>query len=196
MKARTSRKRKIPSHSPTLAQARAVESHKNCSRTQSRGALQLPHSDSEQSADCLALAGAEGWPMNMHEVARDPGYAFTTVYRILGTLTTQEFLPESCDGGYARSVSLSYDSALIAASIEKIDLTDDWLLERWAKPSIAYSSHQPPQPTKAIGGSNSPDSTDEVCALCLIHVRGDTQRRWEAAIWMSRPDVIAFSDLQ
>jgi hypothetical protein len=99
--------------------------------------------------------------MNMHEVARAPGYAFTTDYR--------------CHGGYARGVSLSYDSALIAASIDKIDLTDDWLLERRAKPSIAYSSDQPSQPTKAIGRSNSPDSTDEVGALCLIHVRGDTQ---------------------
>lgn len=33
----------------------------------------------------------------------------------------------------ARGVSLGYDPALIAASIEKIDLTDDWLVRDWGK---------------------------------------------------------------
>ena len=33
----------------------------------------------------------------------------------------------------ARGVSLGYNPALIAASIEKIDLTDDWLVSRWGK---------------------------------------------------------------
>jgi hypothetical protein len=33
----------------------------------------------------------------------------------------------------ARGVTLSYDSALLAASIEKIGLTDDWLVSRWGK---------------------------------------------------------------
>lgn len=33
----------------------------------------------------------------------------------------------------AHSVSLIYDSALIAPTIEKIDLTDDWLVGRWGK---------------------------------------------------------------
>ena len=33
----------------------------------------------------------------------------------------------------ARDVTLSYDGALIAATIEKIDLTDDWLVERWGR---------------------------------------------------------------
>jgi hypothetical protein len=33
----------------------------------------------------------------------------------------------------ARDVTLSYDATLIAATIEKIDLTDDWLVERWGK---------------------------------------------------------------
>jgi hypothetical protein len=33
----------------------------------------------------------------------------------------------------ARAVSLSYSPALIAVSIEKIDLTDAWLVERWGK---------------------------------------------------------------
>jgi len=36
-------------------------------------------------------------------------------------------------GASARSVSLTYDSALITPTIEKIDLTDDWLVERWGK---------------------------------------------------------------
>ena len=33
----------------------------------------------------------------------------------------------------ARAVSLGYNSALVTASIEKIDLTDDWLVSRWGK---------------------------------------------------------------
>lgn len=33
----------------------------------------------------------------------------------------------------SRGVSLGYNSTLIAASIEKIDLTDDWLVSRWGK---------------------------------------------------------------
>ena len=33
----------------------------------------------------------------------------------------------------ARSVSLGYDSAQLDASIEKIDLTDEWLVSRWGK---------------------------------------------------------------
>jgi Heparinase II/III-like protein len=33
----------------------------------------------------------------------------------------------------ARGVSLGYDSAQLAVSIEKIDLTDDWLVSRWGK---------------------------------------------------------------
>ena len=33
----------------------------------------------------------------------------------------------------ARGVSLGYDSALLVASIERIDLTDDWLVSRWGK---------------------------------------------------------------
>lgn len=33
----------------------------------------------------------------------------------------------------ARSVSLSYDATLIVPTIEKIDLTDDWLISRWGK---------------------------------------------------------------
>jgi hypothetical protein len=33
----------------------------------------------------------------------------------------------------ARSVALSYDAALISPVIEKMDLTDDWLVERWGK---------------------------------------------------------------
>lgn len=33
----------------------------------------------------------------------------------------------------ARSVSLRYDPALIVPTIEKIDLTDDWLVSRWGK---------------------------------------------------------------
>ena len=32
-----------------------------------------------------------------------------------------------------RDVSIRYDSALIVATIEKIDLTDDWLVARWGK---------------------------------------------------------------
>jgi hypothetical protein len=32
-----------------------------------------------------------------------------------------------------RAVSLGYNPALLAASIEKIDLTDDWLVSRWGK---------------------------------------------------------------
>jgi hypothetical protein len=33
----------------------------------------------------------------------------------------------------ARNISLKYDASLIAPRIEKIDLTDDWLAERWGK---------------------------------------------------------------
>lgn len=33
----------------------------------------------------------------------------------------------------ARDVTLSHDTALLAATIEKIDLTDDWLVDRWGK---------------------------------------------------------------
>jgi hypothetical protein len=33
----------------------------------------------------------------------------------------------------ARSVSLGYDATLIVPTIEKIDLTDDWLVGRWGK---------------------------------------------------------------
>jgi len=33
----------------------------------------------------------------------------------------------------ARRVALRYDSALLVASIEKIDLTDEWLVSRWGK---------------------------------------------------------------
>jgi hypothetical protein len=33
----------------------------------------------------------------------------------------------------ARDVILSYDASLIVSVIEKIDLTDDWLVERWGK---------------------------------------------------------------
>jgi hypothetical protein len=33
----------------------------------------------------------------------------------------------------ARGVSLGYNSDILAASIEKIDLTDDWLASRWGK---------------------------------------------------------------
>jgi hypothetical protein len=33
----------------------------------------------------------------------------------------------------ARAVSISYNPALIVPSIEKIDLTDDWLISRWGK---------------------------------------------------------------
>lgn len=33
----------------------------------------------------------------------------------------------------ARSVALTYDATLIAPVIEKIDLTDDWLVDRWGK---------------------------------------------------------------
>jgi hypothetical protein len=33
----------------------------------------------------------------------------------------------------ARSISLIYDPALIAPTIEKINLTDDWLVGRWGK---------------------------------------------------------------
>ena len=33
----------------------------------------------------------------------------------------------------ARDVTLSYDAELITPTIEKIDLTDDWLVERWGK---------------------------------------------------------------
>lgn len=36
-------------------------------------------------------------------------------------------------GAQARSVALTYDDALITPVIEKIDLTDDWLVERWGK---------------------------------------------------------------
>jgi hypothetical protein len=35
--------------------------------------------------------------------------------------------------GQAREVSLNYDSAVVVPTIEKIDLTDDWLVARWGK---------------------------------------------------------------
>jgi Heparinase II/III-like protein len=36
-------------------------------------------------------------------------------------------------GASSHSISLSYDAALITPTIEKIDLTDDWLVSRWGK---------------------------------------------------------------
>jgi hypothetical protein len=36
-------------------------------------------------------------------------------------------------GKSTRDVTLSYDATLIVPAIEKIDLTDDWLVERWGK---------------------------------------------------------------
>jgi hypothetical protein len=39
----------------------------------------------------------------------------------------------SAAGGAARDVNLSYDDSLIAPKIEKIDVTDEWLLDRWGK---------------------------------------------------------------
>jgi hypothetical protein len=33
----------------------------------------------------------------------------------------------------ARDVTLSYDATLIVPVIEKIDVTDDWLVQRWGK---------------------------------------------------------------
>jgi hypothetical protein len=33
----------------------------------------------------------------------------------------------------ARDVILSYDAKLIVPTIEKIDVTDDWLVDRWGK---------------------------------------------------------------
>ena len=36
-------------------------------------------------------------------------------------------------GKSTRDVTLSYDATLIVPAIEKIDLTDDWLVECWGK---------------------------------------------------------------
>jgi hypothetical protein len=33
----------------------------------------------------------------------------------------------------ARDVSLGYDATLLAPTIEKMDVTDDWLVARWGK---------------------------------------------------------------